>query len=48
MGLDQEIIFKWAAIHGDFAGAGRQANARDGGFTAARSKNYSVSAIDTY
>jgi hypothetical protein len=37
-GFDREIVFKWPAIDDDFAGAGREADARDSGLAAASAK----------
>ena len=40
LGFQREIIFKRAAVDGDFAGAGREADPRDGGFAPARAEKF--------
>ena len=40
LGVQREIIFKRAAVDGDLAAAGREADAGDGGFAAAGAEEF--------
>src|SRR5208282_5923025 len=42
-GLERKIIFKWPAVHGDFAGAGREPDAGDGGLAPTGAEKFDFS-----